>query len=61
LRDAGQPGRYLIRGEASRNATGGDRKDSPASSSLWEIAIAAAGPMNAKTTSANAIPVTAAS
>ena len=41
---------------ASSQASGGDMNDSPASSSLCLIAIAAAGPRNAKTSSANAIP-----
>ena len=39
-------------------ATGGDKKDNPASASLCPIAIAAAGPRNAKTRRAPRQPVT---
>jgi hypothetical protein len=42
--------------KASIQASGGDRNESPASSSLCRIAIVAAGPRNAKTSSASATP-----
>jgi hypothetical protein len=42
--------------KASSQASDGDMKDSPASSSLCRMAIAAAGPRNANTSSASAKP-----
>ena len=45
-------GRREARSAASAKASGGGRNDRPASSSLRLIAIAAAGPMNAKTSKA---------